>query len=157
MSTLPNNFMRCALVCPLLIIFGVFVVIRTSGIIYDDKNYTCEGKVCSISGVQKKHNMRRWYFKYSLIFEQGNPSECIDRNNTVYQSSLFKNREDAVNFSVLFQRNNTFVVKTYPTETRELLNLLTFLFSLMILFICFMTSSNAMKNNERQRLLSCYS
>ena len=157
MSGVSQNFARCAVVCPLLMLFVVFVVIRTTGVVSDDRDYTCEGKVCSVGGVQKKHNMRKWYFKYSLIFEEGNPSECADRNGTIYQSSLFNNREDAVNFSRIFQQNNTFVLKTYPTETREILNFVTFIFSLFVLFVCFLTTGNAVKNNERQYLLSCYS
>ena len=112
MSSVSQNFARCAFVCPLLILFCTFVVLRTTGVLFDDRDYTCEGKVCSISDVQKKHNMKRWYFKYSLIFKEGNPPECVYRNGTVYQSSLFKNREEALNFSLIFQRNSTFVIKT---------------------------------------------
>ena len=151
-----QRFASCSMVFPFVVVLFVFVILRCLGFFFDDRDYTCAGKVCNIGAVQQKHNMKKWYFKYTLVFGEGNPVECAYRNRTVYQSTLFRHREDAVNYSLLLRNNDTYMMKTYPTQTRDMLNLMTFLACLSLLFICGVVCSTTSRYSERQRLLSCY-
>ena len=151
-----QRFASCAVVFPFCVVLCVFVLLRSLGLFFDDREYTCAGKVCNIGTIQRRNNMKKWYFKYTLVFGEGNPVECAYRNQTVYQSALFRHREDAVNYSVLLRNNDTYMIKTYPTQTRDMLNLFTFLYGLCLLFVCGLACSTTSPYTERQRLLSCY-
>ena len=144
-------------VCCMLPIFVVVVVLlisRSVGIFIDDRDYTCTGRPMNIRIVRStRANHHGWYLKYYVYFNSNNPEECYERNNMTYSSKVYRTEELAFNISKTYESGDTFIVKRFPTVTREFLNLTTFLLIFVLTFGCLM-SCNSRGVSEKQCLLS---
>ena len=125
--------------CMILMVLAVVLCIRCLIPFPNDYNYSCVGYPY---GITLKHitrtNHHGWCIKYSVNFTKLlNPDECHFKEHLQYQTKTYKHYEDAYNMSKSMHLQN--VIKIYPTETRDLLNFLSFLISIM-LFFCLIIS-----------------
>ena len=141
-------------VLPIFVVVVVLLISRSVGIFIDDRDYTCTGRPMNIRIVRStRANHNGWYLKYYVYFNSNNPEECYERNNMTYSSKVYRTEELAFNISKTYESGDTFIVKRFPTETREFLNLTTFLLIFVLTFGCLM-SCNSRAVSEKQRLLS---
>ena len=144
-------------VCCLLPVFLIMVILmisRSFGAFIDDKDFTCTGRAMNIQIVRStRTNHHGWYFKYYLYFNNTNPEECYDRNNMTCKSKIYRTEELAFNVSKVYEKDTFIIMKTFSTETRDFLNLTTFLLIFILTFGCLLMC-NGSAVSEKQRLLS---
>ena len=150
-----SNFAAVCCITPLFFIFGIFIFVRSLGVFVDDRDIVCEGKPFDVRIMYStRNNHRGWYLKYNLYFNNNNPLECMNVNNRTFQSSVYRKEETIVNISRSFNCNNTFVLKTFSTKTRNFLNDMTFLLSAFLILGCLFSCSVNKNSIEKQHLLS---
>ena len=69
------------------------------------------------------------------------------------KSKVYKTEELAFNISKAYEKDTYIIIKTFSTETRDFLNLTTFLLIFVLTFGCLLLC-NGRTVSEKQRLLS---
>ena len=151
------NYQYPPVVCcllPVFLIMVVLMILRGFGTFIDDRDFTCTGRATNIKIVRlTRNNHHGWYLKYYLYFNNENPEECYSRNNMTCKSKVYKTEELAFNISKAYEKDTYIIIKTFSTETRDFLNLTTFLLIFVLTFGCLLLC-NGRTVSEKQRLLS---
>ena len=150
-----TNSVTCVLTM-LMIVYCLSCLTRVFVPLRDDRNFYCKGYPYDTRLVQRKrssNNRYYWYVSYCMNYTT-HDLLCHKYDHVRYTSShKYKCLEDAFNAS--FSMKNVEITKSYPTKTRELLNLISFIVGIFLSCVWILSCHENRKNNsiERHRLL----
>ena len=155
-----TNSVTCVLTI-LMIVYCLSCLTRVFVPLRDDRNFYCKGYPYDTRLVQRKrssNNKYYWYVSYCMNYTTTTSlsAQCHKYDHVRYTSShKYKCLEDAFNAS--FSMKNVEITKSYPTKTRELLNLISFIVGIFLSCVWILSCHENRKNNsyyiERHRLL----
>ena len=140
----------------LVLLFSIVCVIQIKCPLKSDYDIVCTGHPYNAIINYSHSNHKGWYIKYSLNYTSNiNPEECLKFENIRYQTQKYKTIEEASKISVSMLKETK--TKKYPTETRDMLNMLTFLIGIILFFVLLLSCTShktKFSNIERRGLLN---
>ena len=116
----------------LMIVYCLSCLTRVFVPLRDDRNFYCKGYPYDTRLVQRKrssNNKYYWYVSYCMNYTT--VPQCHKYEHVRYTSShKYKYLEDAFNASISIMHEE--ITKSYPTKTRELLNLISFIVGIFL-------------------------
>ena len=142
--------------CAFTIMFALFCITCLTRLLYPygaDHDVICTGYPTHITLYYSHSNQKKgWYVMYSMNYTLAyNPEICLQYQNINYKTKKYKYEEDALNKSISL--SHEMMINMYPTETREILNLMCFIIFIILFFGMMVLCSNGYYQIERQRLL----
>ena len=143
--------------CALTIMFVIFCIMCVTRILFphgDDHDIICVGYPNDIILYHSRSNQKKgWYLMYSMNYTLPfNPELCLNYQNIKYKTKKYKLEQEALNKSISLEHE--MMINMYPTETRDLLNLICFILFIILFFGMMISCSNGRYHIERQRLLT---
>ena len=144
----------CCAFTIMFVLFCIICIIRFSFPYGADHDVICVGYPNDITLYHSRSNQKKgWYVMYSMNYTLAlNPEFCLQYQNIKYRSKKYKHEQEALNKSISLSQE--MMINIYPTETREILNIMCFIIGIIFFFGMMISCPNGNYHIERQRLLS---